>query len=62
MYYSLQMNNYIFSVMMISIFTLLICYSITTNNKLLDNKYTAYISNISLEIYLSHMLIYRIIS
>lgn len=61
MYYSLQMNNYIFSVMMISIFTLLICYSITTNNKLLDNKYTAYISNISLEIYLSHMLIYRII-
>ena len=60
MYYLLPINKYTFSAMMIVIFGLITCYSISSNSKMLDNKYTTYISNISLEIYLSHMLVFRI--
>lgn len=41
------------------LFSSWIVWTIGTNNKLLVNKVTKYLSNISMEIYLSHMMIYR---
>lgn len=57
-YYS---RSIIFFVPYLLLFGLWVTYSIGTNSKLLHNKFINYISNISLEIYLCHMLIYRII-
>lgn len=61
MYYLLPINKNTFDIMMILIFTTLTCFSISNEYKLLNNKVVNYISNISLEIYLSHMLIFRIL-
>ncbi|MDD3139238.1 MAG: acyltransferase [Lachnospiraceae bacterium] len=36
-------------------------YAIGTKSKLLDNKITRFLSNISMEVYLSHMVMFRII-
>jgi peptidoglycan/LPS O-acetylase OafA/YrhL len=43
------------------LFALWILFAIGTNTKLLSNRVLKYLSNISMEIYLSHMLIYRVI-
>lgn len=59
-YYLIPINKYMFDIMMILIYASIICYAITNNSKILDNKVVNYISNISLEIYLSHMLVFRI--
>lgn len=61
LYYIISKNNIMMNIELIIIFTLLICYSISINTKILDNKFTSFISNISLEIYLSHMFVFRII-
>lgn len=42
------------------VFSTWIIYAISYDSKLLINKFTNIISNNSLEIYLSHMLLYRI--
>lgn len=41
------------------LFSSWIVWTIGNNNKLLVNKVTKYLSNISMEIYISHMMIYR---
>ena len=41
------------------LFSSWIVWTIGTSNKLLVNKVTKYLSSISMEIYLSHMMIYR---
>ncbi len=61
MYYILPVNQYITNVMLLLIFSLITCYTITTSSKVLDNKVNSYISDISLEIYLSHMFVFRIL-
>lgn len=43
------------------VFSLWLIYCIISNGKILDNKITKFISSISLEIYLSHMIIFRIV-
>lgn len=43
------------------LFALWILFAIGTNTKLLSNRVLKYLSNISMEIYLSHMIIYRVI-
>lgn len=49
-------------ILIVFLFSSWLIYAIgDTNNKILSNKVTLYISNISMEIYLSHMLIYRIV-
>lgn len=43
----------------VGLFSSWIVWTIGTTNKLLVNKVTKYLSSISMEIYLSHMMIYR---
>lgn len=43
------------------IFAIWVCYAIGTNGKILCNKVTAFISGISFEIYLCHMVIFRLV-
>ena len=48
--------------MLLVIFFFWISISISMEkNKILDNKFTKFISDISMEIYLSHMVIFRLI-
>lgn len=52
-------GNYILTLFL---FSLWLIYAIgNTDNSFLSNRFTIYISNISMEIYLSHMFIYKII-
>ena len=61
MFYIIPINKYFINSAFILIFSLITCYAIAVDSKILDNKITSYISDISLEIYLSHMLIFRLI-
>lgn len=47
--------------MCLSVASILLIYTILGTRKALENKITKFFSNLSLEIYLSHMLIFRII-
>ncbi len=40
---------------------LVLIYAISSRSKFFGNRFTAFISNISMEIYLSHMIVYRIL-
>lgn len=61
LFYNLQIE-YILTFEIILVFSLLLILAINTeNNKMLSNKIASFISKISMEIYLSHMLIFRII-
>lgn len=56
----LQVKKSIF--IMLLLFSLILIYSIGHHkSKILENKFTKIISNISMEIYLSHMVVFRII-
>lgn len=45
----------------LQIFAMWVCYAIGTNGKILCNKVTSFISGISFEIYLCHMVIFRLV-
>lgn len=45
----------------LAIFALWVCYAIGTDGKLLSNKITSFISGISFEVYLCHMVIFRVV-
>lgn len=61
-YYFVPHNNIVFTIEMITIFSVWLCIAIgNCNNIILDNKVTKFISGISMEMYLSHMVIFRII-
>lgn len=60
-YYVIPQNKYIFNTEMIIIFGLLTCYSISIDSKILNNKFMEFVSKLSMEIYLSHMFIFRLI-
>lgn len=45
-----------------TLFALYLCYSIVSKGRILNNCFTRYISGISMEIYLSHMLAYRAVN
>lgn len=45
----------------LQIFTTWVCYAIGTNGRILCNKVTSFISSISFEIYLCHMIIFRFV-
>ncbi len=51
-----------FSIKTIGIFSLWMCYSIGPERKILSNKIMKSISNISMEIYLSHMVVFKIVN
>lgn len=54
-------NDYIFTFKVLLLSIALIVYSIAFNSKVLDNQVTAFIGEVSFEIYLCHMLIFRVI-
>lgn len=49
------------SIKCLVIFALWMCYAISVEGKILNNKITKYISDISMEIYLCHMLMLRMV-
>ena len=61
-YYVLPNNNLIQNTALMIIFMLMLIVAIgLKQNKILDNKITQFISGISLEIYLAHMVVFRIL-
>jgi peptidoglycan/LPS O-acetylase OafA/YrhL len=50
-----------FEVAMVVLFSLWVIYAIGCNDYVLQNRFTKYISGISMEIYLCHMVIFRVI-
>ena len=54
-------NEYLKIIRIIIVSASLLCYAISYESKLLYNKVTKYIGSISLEIYLCHMMIYKIL-
>lgn len=62
LYYIIPESKYIFNLELLIAFGLILCYSISVTNKILNSKIINFISNISLEIYLSHMFIFQIIN
>lgn len=58
-YYVVIPSNYLYVLAMFLIWGLWIIYAIGTEGKILNNKFTKYISDISMEIYLCHMMCFR---
>ena len=54
-------NNYLLTYSSILLSISLLSYCITYNSKLFNNKVTKLIGDISFEIYLCHMVIYRVL-
>ena len=55
-------TNKLFTLRTLLMYALWLCIAIgIENNKVLDNKLTKFVSNISMEIYLSHMVIFRVV-
>ena len=54
-------NEYLSSLKIILLFTSLLCYAISFDSIILNNKVTNLISSISFELYLCHMMVFRII-
>lgn len=52
-------NPFIYYVLELLLFTLWLLYAIGSKDVVLNNKVVKYLSNISMEIYLAHMVIYR---
>lgn len=53
------LNGNVFMCLLVSVVMLL--YAITSNVKVLDNKIAKFLSGISVEIYLCHMMVFRIL-
>lgn len=60
-YFLIPSNKYLFAIRILPMCIMLISYAISFDSKILNNKVTSFISNISLEIYLCHMVIFRVI-
>ena len=59
---SLQSNtNYISNILMLIVFNVWLCYAIGEDSRLLNNSITKFMAAISMEIYLCHMVIFRVI-
>ena len=55
-------TNKLFTLRILLMYGLWLCVAIgIENNKVLDNKFTKFVSKISMEIYLSHMVIFRVV-
>lgn len=61
LYFLIPSNKYLFLLRILPMCMMLISYAISFDSKVLNNKITNFISNISLEIYLCHMVIFRVI-
>lgn len=54
-------NESVFTLQMLVIFSIWLMYAISVQGKILCNPVTRYISNISMEVYLSHMVAFRVV-
>lgn len=62
LYFILPMKNgYLFLLRMLLVLVSLLIYAISFKSQILDNKFTKFIGNISMEMYLCHMVIFRIV-
>lgn len=55
------LNNVVCSLIYLVMFSLWLIYAIGADDKLLNNRVTRFLSSISFEIYLCHMMIYRLL-
>lgn len=60
-YYITNGNEYVFLFKELFILMALMMYAISFESKVLNNKITKYISNVSMEVYLCHMVMFRIV-
>lgn len=60
LYFAISVD-YLFTFKTILVSIALLSYAISYESKMLDNKITKFIGNISLEIYLCHMLVFRVV-
>ena len=60
-YFVIPNNDYLFTIRILPMCIMLLAYAISFDSKILDNKFTGFISSISLEIYLCHMVMFRIV-
>ena len=60
-FFVMPKNEALFTIRILPMCIMLIAYAISFESKVLDNKFTTFISGISLEIYLCHMVIFRIV-
>ena len=60
LYFVIPYNDILFTIEMLVIFSTWLCTAIGIDTIVLDNKITTFISKISMEMYLSHMMIFRI--
>ncbi len=56
-----DLNKNVLNMWLLVIFLLWLIYAIGTEGKILNNKVTVFISSISMEIYLCHMVIFRVV-
>ncbi len=61
-YFALPTDGYILTVKSTVLYSLLLCCSISYRTVILDNKFSKIIGNISFEIYLCHMAVFRLIT
>lgn len=62
LYYFLPNSDILFTLEMVLVFSLWLMIAISKKNSfLLDNKLTRFISKISMEMYLSHMIVFRLV-
>ncbi len=54
-------NSFLYYTLELLVFTLWLLYAIGSTDLLLNNKIVKYLSTISMEIYLAHMVIYRVV-
>ncbi len=60
MYFILPNNGYLLTIEMVVVFSMLLIYAIVKEKSfVLDNKFTEIVSKNSMEIYLSHMFVFR---
>lgn len=60
-YFFINTTQFVKNIYFVILFSLMLIYAIGADNSLLNNKFTKFIAGISLEIYLCHMMIFRIV-
>lgn len=61
LYFLIPENAYISTIKIFMLFAIWIICTLTLEGKILNNRFTRFISSLSMEIYLSHMIIFRVI-
>lgn len=60
-FWLVKTSGFGFVIAMCALCSVWLCYAIGTEGNVLNNRFTHYISNISMEIYLCHMMCFRVV-